>query len=419
MKNKTKERRIFYGWFIVGTVFLANFINVGEVFYAFGVFFKPITQEFGWSRTMTSVGISLSILVGALFAPILGRLVDRYGARRIMPVGAAIVGLSFVLLSRMSYIWHFYVIYGVVLSLGSRSMGEIPGSTSVTNWFIKKRGLALGIATMGISMGGVIIPPLANYLISHFGWRFSFNIMAIFPLAVVIPLSIFFIRKRPEDLGLRPDGISEGSLDPDPSDETSDRYEISIRPGEAFKTATFWKLAFAFSLTFMSLGTVLIHLVPHLTDRGISPATAASCLGFTAALGVIGKIVFGSLTDIIEKRFVAILAYAFQIVGLIILLNARDLWLVYLFCVCFGFGMGGVIPIHQSFLGECFGRGSFGAIYGLMAPFTVLFQALGQPFAGYVFDTTGSYHLAFSLFIINYLLAAIIIFFVKGNPSGM
>ncbi len=380
-----------------------------------GVFFKPITQEFGWTRTMTSVGISLSILVGALFAPVLGRLVDRYGARRIMPVGAAVMGLSFILLSRMSYIWHFYAVYGVMLSLGSRSMGEIPGSTSVTNWFIKKRGLALGIATMGMSMGGVIMPPLANYLISHFGWRFSFNIMAIFPWAIVIPFSIIFIRKRPEDLGLNPDGIADSNPDSTLPDRENDRYEVSIGARAAIKTSDFWKIAFAFSLTFMSLGTVLIHLVPHLTDLGISPATAASCLGFTAALGVIGKIVFGSLTDIIEKRFVAILSYAFQLVGLIILLNAREMWLVYLFCVCFGFGMGGVIPIHQSFLGECFGRGSFGAIYGLMAPFTVLFQALGQPFAGYVFDTTGSYHLAFSLFIINYFLAAIIIFFVRGQ----
>lgn len=408
-----KEKRLFYGWFIVATVFLANFINTGEAFYAMGVFFKPLIKEFGWSRAITSVGISLSVITGALFAPILGRLVDRYGARSIMPVGAAVVGLSFVLLSRMNYIWHFYLFYGIMLSLGSRSMGEIPGSTSVSNWFIKKRGLALGIATMGISMGGVIMPPLANYFISRFGWRVSFFFMAIFPWAVVIPLSIIFIRKRPEDLGLNPDGIADSNPDPALPDSENDRYEVSIGARAALKTSDFWKLAVAFSFSFMSLGTVLIHLVPHLTDLGISPTTAAFCLGLTAAVGVVGKVILGWLTDIMEKRFVAILAYAFQIVGLIILLNARYLWLVYLFCVCFGFGMGGVIPIHQSFLGERFGRDSFGSIYGLMAPFTVFFQALGQPFAGYVFDVTGSYHLAFLLFIINYFLAAIIIFSVR------
>ncbi len=303
-----------------------------------------------------------------------------------------------------------------MLSLGSRSMGEIPGSTTVTNWFIKRRGLALGIATMGVSMGGVVMPPLADYFISRFGWRTSFVFMAIFPWAIVIPLTIIFIRKRPEDLGLNPDGITDSNPDPALPERENDRYEVSIGARAALKTSNFWKLAVAFSLSFMSLGTVLIHLVPHLTDLGISPTTAAFCLGLTAAFGVIGKVVLGGLTDIIQKRFVAILAYAFQIIGLIILLNARELGLVYLFCACFGFGMGGVIPIHQSFLGECFGRESFGSIYGLMAPFTVLFQALGQPFAGYVFDVTGSYHLAFLLFIVNYLLAAIIISSVKRKP---
>jgi MFS family permease len=402
----------FRGWQMVGVAFLVDFIAVGFFFYSFGVFLKEIAADLETSRMNVSMGISISNFVGALAAPFIGRSLDRRSIRGVMIVGALIVGAGFALLSRVEVVWHYYLVLGSFLAFGMSMMGGLASSKLVANWFDARRGTALGIATMGVSLSGLLMPAVATWLVATMGWRNGFLCYAAATVVVVIPLVARFVVNRPEELGLRPDG--------EPHDETSmgpgfiDEHVWRTR--DILRSANFWAIAVPFSLVFSALSAVLTHLVAYADDLGIASYRAAWVLSLSAGVGVLGKLTFGWLVDRVDPRFAIWGSFLSQTLGLLLLMQDGYGFLL-IGGVVFGFGMGGVIPLHGAVAGRAFGRLSFGKVMGLLRPVQVPVHAIGIPLAGWLYDRNGNYDLAFEIFVGVFVCASALIVLLKPGPS--
>jgi MFS family permease len=409
---------IYYGWWIVAAAFLTHCLTVGCVFYSFGVFFTPLMQEFGWSRAQLSWGFSSISIFGAVYSPLVGRVVDRFGSRPSQLVGVLVLGGTLMLLGRIHSLPQYYALMALLLSLGSAALGPIPSNTAVAGWFHRRRGQALGLATAGISMGGVVFVPLSARLIAALGWRDAFTALGAIVLAVGLAPVALLMRKPPRDIppierdppvrreappsggDLRTPGIhsrddaqreaqpSGGEL---PSSVLEHEIERSMTVREAVRDPNFWLIAAAFALTVMGLSAILLHQIPLLIDLGVSPAHAALALGATAGVGVIGKLGFGALLDRFEQRRVIVACFLLQAAGLLLLPFARVPAVLALYVLVYGYAMGGNATLQATILGQCFGRLHYGAIAGRMSPMIVLAQAMAVPLVGWLRDRTGSY----------------------------
>ena len=396
--------RTYYGWRIVAVAFLTHCLNVGCVFYSFGVFFTPLIAEFGWTRAQISWGFSSVSIVGALWSPLVGRMVDRHGPRGSQVFGALVLGGTFMLLSTVDSLLEYYVLMALCVSLGSTALGPIPSNSAVAGWFMRRRGRALGLATAGISMGGVVFVPLAQTLIQALGWRQAFVALGALVIGVGVAPIAFVMRKPPVDLPPEermPAGGGGGELD----------FEIehSVTARDAVRDPNFWLIASAFSLTVMGLSAVLLHQVPLLIDMGVAPASAALALGATAGVGVVGKLGFGALLDRVEQRRVIVGCFLAQAAGLLLLPFAHVPALLVLYVVVYGYSMGGNATLQATVLGECFGRRHYGAIAGRMGPIIVFAQAVAVPLVGWLRDRTGSYVPAIAVIEVMTLAAAVCI----------
>lgn len=417
---------MYYGWKIVGVSFTALFISIGFLFYSYGVFFLALEEEFGSSRLGISLGLALMNLTMGLMAPFLGKAVDRYSIRTIMLVGTCLMSTGFLLAAQITALWQFYLILATLLGVGEAMLGMIPSQTLVANWFIKNRGIALGIATMGVSASGMIMAPVSSKLIEVIGWRYTFIVYGLTSMVVVIPLVYCFVVNRPEEKGLFPDGESapdalppgslvesEGAFETEDQKaaDTIDHHSWSFR--QAVTNKNFWAIVITFSLCMHCIGAVLTHMIPMSIDRGLTNTQAAMLLSLSAGVGVVGKVIFGWIADHIDTRVGVWISIAFQMSGVFLISRGEEMLLMQIGVALFGFGMGGVVPLWGSLIGEVFGRENFGTIMGTMSPCMLPIQITGLPLAGYVYDQTGSYDLSFKIFLGVYCVSAVSIFFLK------
>ncbi len=393
---------IFLGWRMVAVAFFVDFIAVGFFFYSYGIFFKAIAAEFGDSRFGVAIGITVTQGVGAFLAPFIGRALDKYPLKRIIVCGAISTGTGFCLLGLVQTPLQFYLVLGLFVGFGAGAMGQLATSKLVSNWFVLKRGTALGIAATGISVSGVVMPAVSAWIIGTFGWREAFVTYGVITLLMVVPFVLRFVISRPEDVGLLPDGATERSNLPP--------RKPPLKTREFLGQKNFWFLVTIFGLLFCIQSATLIHMVPQLTDRGYSLIAASGIASATAGFGIMGKLIYGRLVDRWDVRFALWLAIAFQLLGQIIMLFVPG-YAPFLVGAClFGFGMGGVVPMQGAIVGAAFGRESFGRVLGAMRPPMALLHLAGTPFAGYVFDVTGSYQPAFVVFIALYIVTAIVVY---------
>ncbi len=412
------KKKIFYGWWIVAATHVICMLGFGTWLYCFGVFFKPMMFEFGWTRAQTALAYSFRGIQGGFAAPVVGWAVDRYGPRIVIFTGALIAGFGFVLMYYIDSLWSFYLIYGVVLSIGMSAMLYIPAMTAIANWFTRMRSRALSLLAVGAGIGGFICAPAATFLISRYGWRISFVIIGVAIWVVVLPLSLV-LRKRPEDMGLRPDGdpprddveLENTSVPEGKASVATPQRDWTLR--EALSSRAFWILAFAFFLASATHGTVTVHVVPAFTDAGISAERAAVSLGLATLLSVIGRLAFGWLGDFFNKRYLYAVTYLIEAMGVVVLMNASGPASLYLFAALFGIGFGGTIPLNPAIRGEYFGRAAFGKIQGFMAPMMMMGSVLGAPLVGHLFDIQGTYRNGFLLIVLLQLCAAVTILFAK------
>ena len=395
--------RSYYGWRIVAVAFLTHCLNVGCVFYSFGVFFTPLIEEFGWTRAELSWGFSSVSIVGALWSPLVGRLVDRYGPRPSQLFGAVVLGGTFMLLSTVHSLVHYYLLMALCVSLGSTALGPIPSNSAVAGWFLRRRGRALGLATAGISMGGVVFVPLAQMLIASLGWRQAFVALGSLVVGVgILPIAIV-MRKPPAEL------TAEERMPSGRASVLEFEIDHSVTPRDAVRDPNFWLIAGAFSLTVMGLSAVLLHQMPLLIDMGVTPAQAALALGATAGVGVVGKLGFGALLERVEQRRVIVGCFLAQAAGLLLLPFAHVPAVLVLYVLVYGYAMGGNATLQATVLGECFGRRHYGAIAGRMGPIIVFAQAVAVPLVGWLRDRTGSYVPAIVVIELMTLAAALCI----------
>ena len=408
-----KNSKIYYGWKIIGVAFFVDFIAVGFFFYSYGVFFKALAVEFGGSRLDVSIGIILVNIVGALVAPNLGRALDKYPIKNVMLFGCTNLTLGFFLLAFVNNQWQLYLILASFIAIGSAAMGGLSTAKLVTNWFVSKRGTALGIATMGISLSGVAMPLISAWLINAFGWRVGFSVYSVVTFIFVMPLVWRYVVNQPADIGLQPD-----------NKPVSSKVAVAAPNVGHWKTMAvlgnrnFWLIVITFGLLFCCMGATLTHMVPRVTDMGFGLTEAAPILSFGAATGVIGKVAYGWITDHYNAKWAIWVAIASQITGQLILLSAETYTNLIIGASIFGFGMGGIVPIHGSLVSAIFGQAGFGFVMGLMRPAMMPLMVTGIPFAGWVFDTYGSYDMAFKVFLVLYLIAAVSIGFVSNTKGS-
>lgn len=403
------QSRLFYGWAIVAVAFVVDFIAVGFFFYSYAVFLLPIANELGdGSRLGANMGIVLVNAVAAILAPWVGNALDRYSIKHIMTIGAGISALGFACLSIVQTMLQFYVVLVCLTAVGVGMMGQLATAKLVSNWFITKRGMALGIATMGVSLSGVIMPLVTTWLIEQFGWRGSLQIFSVATLLIVVPIVLVYVVNDPEEKDQEPDGRRRLPL--------PERKVIPKPPQPSWldilRMRTFWAVTLVFGLLLCGMGAILTNMIAFAQDLGFSDYHAAAILPIGALAGVLGKVFFGVLSDRANIRLAIAMAAITQGAGIAMLIFVEQYWTLALASALFGFGMGGVVPLHASAVGAFFGRHGFGKMMGLMRPMMLPLQVIGPPLAGWVHDATGSYDAAFYSFLGFLVLATAITWFM-------
>lgn len=413
------RRRVFYGWWIVAANVAILALVSGTGFYGLGVFLPALEREFQTSPTMISLGTTVFFLIIGLAGPFVGRRIDLLGPRLVMVAGNILFGLGLLSLSFARELWQMYLSYAV-LALGSTAGGLLPATTLVATWFRARRGLAMGVTLLGLSTGGVIMTPLATSLLLALGWRAAFGVLAVLAWTVCVPLSALVIRRRPEDLGLEPDGAAPPRLRPaGPREHAVPAWTLSA----ARRTWAFWAVAIGFLLIYVGQIGVLIHEIRFLTygdpaEGAISPEEAAIAVSLTALASICGRLALGTVVDRFDTRWVAVGAILLEAVAMIGLLPARgNLVLVYLAVLGLGLGMGWVLMLQSLLVSDLFGVTSYGAILGAINLVTTVGTAGGPWLAGLLFDAFGSYTVAFVVFgLLGFLAAGIVA--LARPPAG-
>ena len=410
---KRIKERLFYGWVVVASIFFIG-TTIWGLRFSFGVFFKSIEAEFSLSRGATSGVFSVYMALASVFAILAGWALDRYGPRIIVLLMGIITGLSLLLTSQASALWQLYISYSLLLALGTSAMYVVAIST-VSKWFDKKRGVALGIASSGAGLGAAVVAPFSAYLISSFGWQKAYAIIGVIVLLVLIPLSRLF-KKEPYEIGVLPDGIKSALITNHPKKLGSE--DIIARPAglsvfQAFKTKSFWLITFTqffYASSFFLLST---HIVPYATDKGISVIEASFSFSVIGAAGIIGRITMGAVSDRIGSKVTVVICGTIHVIALILLIWVQDLRVLYVFSVMFGLAWGGIVPTMGALIGDTFGLGKLGSILGVIDVGFGVGAAIGPIVGGLIFDITHSYFLAFFLGTVTMLIGISLIALVR------
>ena len=402
----------FYGWWIVliGTAIL--FVSSGIGFYGHGVILDPLRTLHGWSKGTISSAVTLYFFTAGIMGLIIGRKIDRYGPKWFLLIGAIIIGTGFLVLSLIDSVWQLYVIY-FIMALGFSCTALIPVNTLITNWFIRKRGFAMSLTNTGLSAGGIVMVPLASFIISRWGLAIALPVLgAVYCFVVVV--STFFIKQRPSDLDQFPDG--------EPPEKTSSgklsstlSYSAQMRVwsrSQAIRTVSFWSIVIAFLLALAGQIAFLVHQVSFLSQY-LEVSGAATAVSITAGASIVGRLWLGTFVDRVDKRYVIMVCFLIQGIAVITLAHYHYVVILYLGTLAFGLTMGNIIMMQSLITAECFGLVSFATVSGLAGVFTMSGAAFGPTIAGYIFDATRSYQMAFTIFAVMSAIAALVIYFAK------
>ena len=406
-------RSVFYGWWIVGIALFIFTLTSVTTSHGLGTFVVVLERQFGWSRTALSGAFSVTRIEMAALGPIAGFLIDRVGSRRMVLIGFITMGLGFLLLSYIENLWHFYLAF-MVITLGFLLGGNVAAVAAVNNWFIQRRSLAIAITLSGIHLGGFLVPLLALAFQSH-GFRATTFGIGVFLLFVAVPVSRL-IHNRPEEYGLRPDGAPpEPPLgEPSPTEastvaEAGDEFTAR----QALHTPAFWFFTLVHISSNIALVTLMVHLLPKLTDLGMSLSMAGLVVATYTGVALPVQFLSGYLADRLPKPQLIFGFLFIQSISMIVIALATNTYWAFLFALLYGIGFGGHVPLLVSIRGDYFGRKAFATIIGLtMLPSNLVM--VGAPlFAGYMFDIRNSYFIPFITFAAINLFGALLILLVR------
>jgi OFA family oxalate/formate antiporter-like MFS transporter len=385
--------RPFYGWLVVAASFGILFVAYGIQF-SYGVFLPAMEAETGWDRTSLSLAFSFYVLLYSALGAASGWCTDRWGPRRVMAVGALLLGGGLILTSRVGALWQLYLSLGVIAALGMSAV-YVPSSATVVRWFVRRRGLALGIASSGQGFGNLLVPPLAALLMAGYGWRATYLLLALVGAALILLLTSLMVRD-PERLGLHADGATPSPA-PKPTMSTQAPAELVWTAAEARRTRAFWLLTAVYTMTFLVVFMPMVHLVPFALDLGIAPVRAAMVLSLIGAGSLAGRLLSGIVSDRLGRLATLGVGLSVQALAFVGFLCSSGAGLLYPSALVFGFAYGGSSVLLPAIVGDFFGRLSVGAILGLLWAIAASAAAFGPLIAGYLYDVTGSYGGAFAL----------------------
>jgi MFS family permease len=409
----------FYGWIVVAVTFVTMAIGVNART-AFSLLFPPILSEFGWERGVTAGAFSFGFVASGIVSPLIGRLMDRAGPRAVMELGVALMGGGMLLAPLTSVPWHLYVTLGVMVGAGSVCLGYSGFSLFLPNWFVRRRGLAIGIAFAGVGIGSVTLLPWVQHMIEQGGWRTACTAMGLLILIALAPINLL-LRKRPEDLGLQPDG------DPAPSASSAKAVSNILDPvwagtewtlARALRTARFWWIALGYFCGLYIWYAVQVHQTKFLLDIGFSASVAVWALGTVSLLGIPGQILLGHLSDRIGREAIWAIScagFAICFAALIALRYEASLLLVYLMVVTQGALGYGLTSVMGAVVLEIFQGPHYGSIFGTLMLLALAGGAAGPWVTGLLFDLTGSYIVAFAIAIAVSGLSALAIW--RASPG--
>jgi len=379
--------------------------------FGYTTFIKPMSVSLKWSRAIISLGMSFRIIVGGLLSVLIGPIIDRYGIGRIMFFSGLTASLCTYLITKVYSPWQFLVLFGIAGGFASAGAGEFAIGSVIPKWFIKKRGKALAFGTMGGVLVGVFITPIMAILMDNYGWKYGWFFISGFTLITIIPAS-FFMKRRPEDIGLLPDGI--------PMDNNYQKVHVSnneISEGySAMKTIVFWQLIIAFNLNGLAITGIVVHELSYLLDNNFSAYTAALIVSIHALSGIGGRFVWGYFVDRIAVKYCLAISSFGAALATVILLQATSIPVALLFAIIYGLNIGGEQLLNAVAWSEYFDRNILATIRGFSLPFQLLSRAAGPFIAGILFSINGSYLIPFSLFIIT-LTCSSLMFLSINKPN--
>ena len=416
----TKTGHVFYGWIALTGVALIAFAVGGVFTYSYGVFLPVMISEFGWSRAITSVGLTIGMLAFGLPGPLTGALINRFGARINMVLGSLLCALGLAGMSLVQEVWHVYLFYGLT-GLGAGVGGFLTCTTVANNWFVRKRSLAMGIFSAAAGLGGFAFPGLEAVLISSIGWRMAWVVLAgtIFVVGSLIG-GLILVRNKPEDMGQVPDGIAF-----EPFEEPVKESSLSAvgenpddwRTWQALRTSAFWLIAAFGAANYFVLGTMIGHQVAYIQDLGFSPLVAALTMSMVPGIGIIGRLGFGGLALRFNMKKVVIFSFIMQLVSLFILMATSNLALIYVYAALFGISNGAIMTALPTFIGAYYGRASFAQIQGIVYAVGMAALAVGPLIAGALYDASGTYAWVFVIIIAGSILGLICTVMTR-QPKG-
>lgn len=409
----TKSQGIYYGWIIVavGLVSMAFWYGIRS---SFSIFYVALLEDFPWSRGESAGVQSMSLITYTILAPLVGGLIDRFGPRRVIVPGILVLSSGLILCGSIETLTQFYIFYGVVAGAGITCIAIVSYSAILAHWFEKKRGLASGIAVSGMGLGTFLMVPLSQHFISLWGFRFSFVLLGILVVIVLLPLNGIFLRHKPQELGLYPDGLDV----PISSPNVESRKENSINMKtfdwtlrRAIKTRRFWALVLFPFFAFIGLFIVHVHNVKFLVDQGIDKMTAAYIYAMVGIVSTVFRIFWGWLSDRIWREItysLGTICICLGIGSLLLMEITGQNAFSYPFFIFFGMGWGVTAPLFMSIAADLFKGKGFGLIYGIVEGGIGVAGAIGAWSAGFIFDRTHSYQWAFLLGIIAVLISGLL-----------
>ena len=388
---------------MVGGTIICQFVFLSVSQASVGVLLLPACNDLGWTVGQFALGPSLAVLVGIISGAPIGKYIDRHGPRLPMFFGASFSTLCLFGLAIQSTVWAYWTLYLVSGLVGWNLFGPQIVNPVLTKWFVAKRGWALAVGSVGISLGGMVTPIVMTPLVDAFGWRAGYLALALFAL-MVIPVS-FIMKRTPEDHGWSPDGYTD-------SHSSLEETEPSLTRSEAVRTASFWLLVIGLGLNTMAIISVLVHGIPYVTNSGFSRITAAFAVSFIGIGNLSSKVVWARALQSVHPKILVLAAYTSSITGLIFTLYAGNTstqsFLTTGFFL-FGFGFGGTIPLSESLWAVYFGRQHIGAIRGISYPISAVGSSIGPVLVGLWFDYSQSYTAAFVALCIAYTCAALLV----------
>ena len=407
-------RRFFYGWTIVSITFMASMITAGIAGWGLSFFIIPMSEDLGVSRGEFST-ITLFRLAALPIIPLLGFLVDKkHGPRVLLTVAGVLGGLTLLLSSLVQSLWQFYLIFGVGFGLATMAMGgQLIGPAVISKWFIRMRGRAMAIGTMGISTGGVVIAPLAGWIVGEYGWRMAWVVLGVLVVLAITPISALFMRRSPEDLGLLPDGVGATASQQGAAETvwTDTEYPWTLR--QALRTRGLWVLLGVQILGATALLPIIIHQVAYIQDKGFTPQTATAVATALAFFAIVAKLPWGFFIERVHARWVIALCLVPSGLSLFLLIGAQNIQMLYAYAMLHGLTMGGWATLMNVAWAAYFGRRHMGAIRGAVAPVGNIMGAVSPVLAGWMWDLQGSYDLIFTFFAITWIVAGFLMLLAR------